>query len=221
MITAVYFWKVPTRAIPFAIWSMALDRRRLRAMPGVSFAKMLGCGKGETFTPSDADAHRWGLLVTIEESQVDKLDSSPLVTRWRKRSRQEFRVLMDPIACHGKWSGKEPFVIGIKGFDGPSRVVAITRARIAWLKNLSFWKSVPPVVQALKENPGLIAAIGVGEAPIGLQGTFSLWESEEALKEFAFRSAGHKGAIVATTKQKWFSEELFARFRVKEIRGDL
>ena len=221
MITALYFWEVPTRAIPFAIWSMAVDRRRLRAMPGVSFAKMLGCGKGETFTPSDADIHRWGLLVSIDESQVGNLDASLLLARWRKRSVQEFRVLMDPIACHGKWSGREPFVVIAQDHDGPSKIVAITRARIAWRKNLSFWKSVPTVADALKSHPGLIAAIGVGEAPIGLQGTFSLWESEDALKEFAFRSKAHKAAIMATTKQEWFSEELFARFRVREIRGNL
>ncbi len=200
---------------------MARDRSRFRRMQGVSFAKMLGCGKGETFTPSDADIHRWGVLVCIDDSQIESFDSSPLIQRWRVRSTGEFRVLMEPISVHGQWSKKEPFQIASVTGGHTEKVVAITRARIAWTKNLSFWKSVPPVAQGLRTSPGLISALGIGEAPVGLQGTFSLWESEEALKEFAFKSPSHKEAIKATARQRWFSEELFARFRVSEIRGNL
>lgn len=221
VITAVYFWKVPSRVIPFALWSMAVDRRRLRSAQGISFAKMLGCGKGATFTPSDADIHRWGMLICIEDSQLEKFDSSPLVQRWRSRSSDEFRVLMQPISSHGQWSKREPFKVVVPEQEFSSKIVAITRARITWRKNLAFWKSVPPIAHSLRQSPGLISAIGVGEAPIGLQGTFSLWDSQESLKNFAYKSPAHKEAIMATSREKWFTEDLFARFQVKEIRGDL
>ena len=65
------------------------------------------------------------------------------------------------------------------------------------------------------------ASFGIGEAPFGLQGTFSLWESSTALRDFAFRGKAHAQAIADTEKFKWYSEELFARFDVVEIRGFL
>jgi hypothetical protein len=67
----------------------------------------------------------------------------------------------------------------------------------------------------------LVAAIGIGEAPIGLQGTFSLWESATAIRDFAYKGAAHQKAIADTSAYNWYSEELFARFAVREVRGTL
>ena len=164
-----------------AIVAMGFDRFFLMADNNVSFHKSLGTGKGETFTPSDANAQQWGLIAVVKD--IEKFDSSSVVKRWRKGSVSEFRAVLDPISSHGQWAGKEPFVATVKDWDG--QVAAITRARIKWSQNFRFWKSVPPVTISLKSAPGLVAAIGIGEAPIGLQGTFSLWESAAAIRDFA------------------------------------
>ena len=159
---------------------MALDRISLWRMNHISFWKLLGAGKGETFTPRDADPLRWGLLVVINPESESQLWDSPLVKRWRAKAISEFTADLAPISIHGSWSGKKPFA-DIDGADrewsGP--IAAITRARIKWRKNLIFWRSVPPVTSSLHNSHGLISAIGIGEAPIGLQGTFSLWRSAE------------------------------------------
>lgn len=218
MATVAYFWDSPP--LIFALSRMALDRRALRNFPGVSFAKLLGCGKGETFTPKDADKDRWGFLVVVEDSQIQTLDSSALVTRWRNKSRSEFRAVLDPISTHGRWSSRDPFELSSNP-QATGQVVAITRARIKWSKTLRFFRSVPPVTQSLHSSKGLISAIGIGEAPIGLQGTFSIWESGADLREFAYKGAAHTGAISDTEKYKWYAEELFARFSVREIRGSI
>ncbi len=220
MVTVLYFWILPTKSLPFALIRMALDRGALRKTDGVEFGKLLGCGKGETFLPSDVDINRWGLLATIEENQLAFLDSSQLVQRWRNHSTKEFRIVLDPISSHGKWSKREPFVPNVPAnFDG--QIAAVTRARIAWRQNLKFWKAVPPVSKSLHSAEGLIAAFGIGEAPIGLQGTFSLWQSSSALRNFAYKSQAHKDVIEATERNKWFPEELFARFAVRDVRGSL
>ena len=99
--------------------------------------------------------------------------------------------------------------------------IAITRARIKWLKNIKFWSSVPPVTGALRESAGLIGAIGIGEAPLGLQGTFSLWRDESSLKEFAYRGVAHTRVIKSTHREQWYAEELFARFAVIDKAGTL
>ena len=44
----------------------------------------------------------------------------------------------------------------------------------------------------LATRPGLRFAVGVGEAPVGLQGTVSVWESARALRGFAYGGAAHQ-----------------------------
>ena len=219
MITVVYFWQIKKVYLPFAILFMATHKFALKRLPGVSFVKLLGTGKGESFTPKDADPYRWGVLVTIGKDDLDKLDQSKVIRSWQRITKKEYRVILKPISVHGLWSGKQPFEV--EKFDWSGKIAAITRARIVWSKNLIFWRAVPPVTISLHQSPGLINAIGIGEAPIGLQGTFSLWESAAHLREFAYKGQAHTQAIKATEENKWYSEELFSRFAVMQERGGL
>jgi hypothetical protein len=212
-----YFWTIKPSRFPRAIHAMGFDRFRLMLDKNVSFHKSLGTGKGETFTPSDANALQWGLIASVAD--IEKFDKSFVIKRWRRISVSEYRAVLEPISSHGQWAGKEPFVATAKDWDGA--VAAVTRARIKWSQNFRFWRSVPPVTISLKSAPGLIAAIGIGEAPIGLQGTFSLWESAAAIREFAYKGAAHQKAIADTSTYKWYSEELFARFAVLDQRGSI
>jgi len=198
---------------------MAIHKFVLKRLPGVSFVKLLGTGKGESFTPKDADPYRWGALVTIQKDNLDNLDKSKVIIGWQKIAKKEYRAILKPISVHGLWSGKQPFEV--EKFDWNGKIAAITRARIVWRKNLIFWRAVPPVTISLHQSPGLINAIGIGEAPIGLQGTFSLWESAAQLRDFAYKGQAHTQAIKATEENKWYSEELFSRFAVVQERGGL
>ena len=181
MITVVYFWRIRKAFLPIAIINMAVNKLLLRVKFKKSFIKLLGTGKGESFTPKDADQFRWGLLITIDQSQLSELENSPVINVWRK----------------------------------------ISKNRIVWRKNLQFWRAVPPVTESLHSSPGLLNAIGIGEAPIGLQGTFSIWENAATLREFAYKGDAHVKAIAATQTNKWYSEELFARFAVIQEQGVL
>jgi hypothetical protein len=219
MITVIYFWQIKKVFLPVAILFMAIHKFALKRLPGVSFVKLLGTGKGESFTPKDADPYRWGALVTIQQDNLDNLDKSKVIRGWQKIAKKEYRVILKPISVHGLWSGKQPFEV--EKFDWNGKIAAITRARIVWRKNLIFWRAVPPVTISLHQSPGLINAIGIGEAPIGLQGTFSLWESAAQLRDFAYKGQAHTQAIKATEENKWYSEELFSRFAVVQERGGL
>lgn len=221
MITKVYFWRINKRDIPWAILRMALDRRSLRRNKSISFWKLLGTGKGETFTPRDADPRRWGLIINIEDVALTTFENSKLMKRWNKKSLDCFEGTLKPIAVHGKWSKKSPFKSEIAPIDWNGKVVAITRARIKWRKNFLFWRSVPPVTASLKAAPGLIGAIGIGEAPIGLQGTFSIWEDPKTISYFAYRGEAHKEVIAATAREKWYAEEMFGRFALIDSSGVL
>jgi hypothetical protein len=207
--TIFYIFTIKKSSIPFAFSQMAWGRRTARKIPGVTFAKLMGTGTGKTFTPSDADLRQWAILFV--GSDLDAIENSSFITRWKKRSEKVDRFDLNPVSSHGKWSKKEPFEITkAERTQGP--VVAITRARLKWSQSLRFWRSIPPVVEDLHRAPGLRFSIGIGEAPIGLQGTFSLWDSEAALRDFAYKNAPHRVAIENTEKFNWYSEELFARF---------
>jgi hypothetical protein len=216
-VTVIYFWKIKSSNIGFALLRMALDRGALRRIKGVQFAKMLGTGKGETFTPRDADANQWGALIVLDGTKLALLDNSKLIKRWRSHSLSEVRYLLDPISSHGLWAKVNPFAYATTQSDG--EIVAITRARIKWFQNFRFWRAVPPVTASLHSSAGLLKTIGIGEAPIGLQGTFSHWNSGADLRNFAYKGAAHQEAIAATERHNWYAEELFARFAVREIRG--
>lgn len=217
----VYFFTVPRKGIPFAFISMAIDRMRSRKFTGISFSKLLGTGSGQTFTPSDAVLTRWGMVVVIDENRIEAFDQSSIISNWRKRSTSEFRAVLSPLSSHGLWAKKNPFDFIAPLSNPDAQIAALTRARIKWNKNFIFWKSVPPVVIDLHSNPGLHAAIGIGEAPIGLQGTFSLWKSASALRDFAYKGKAHQVAIAQTQSIRWYSEELFARFEVLALRGEI
>jgi hypothetical protein len=219
MSTVVYFWRIQRRYLLMALIFMSVNKLALKRNKDIGFIKLLGTGRGETFTPKDADVFRWGLLITVKDENIASLDNSKVVKNWRKIATSEYRLILEPISAHGKWSGKEPFNIKVKDWSG--KVAAVTRARIVWRKNFTFWSAVPPVTRSLHASEGLIAAIGIGEAPIGLQGTFSIWENGAALRQFAYKDAAHTAAIKATSVNNWYSEELFARFAVIQERGQL
>ena len=222
MITVIYLWRIDRKSAPRAIWHMATDRRRLKRDRRVGFFKLIGTGTGETFTPRDADATLWGLILTIDEAALLEFDSGSVITRWRAFATSEARYIATPISSHGQWSKSQPFEVDhelAKTWEG--KVMALTRARIQWRKNLQFWRAVPPVITSLRGSSGVESAIGIGEAPIGLQGTLSIWSDGAALREFAYKGAAHSAVIRETQKRRWYSEELFARFALREVRGSV
>jgi hypothetical protein len=217
----LHLWRVPPAAVPAAVLRMARDRGTVRRTPGIRFAKLLGTGDGRTFTVRDADPLRWGLLATwtCASAARDFERSSPVAAGWRGLSEEAWRVDLRPTSSRGTWSGREPFGAPVPTrTDGP--VAAITRARLRMRRAPSFWRSVPPVSADLRGRSGLRAAVGIGEAPVGLQGTFSLWSSEAAVREFG-RDPAHAAAVARTTPERWYAEELFARFAVLDAEGTL
>ena len=66
-----------------------------------------------------------------------------------------------------------------------------------------------------------ITSFGIGEVPLYRQATFSVWESVEDMKAFAYQSAEHREVIQKTRDENWYSEELFARFKLIASFGTL
>ena len=211
--------RVKSRHILIAFSLMARQRMSMRKLPGLTFYKLMGTGSGKTFTVRDADLNHWCIL-SVWETQEDSsayLTSKP-ARQWQKIALTEANIELEPLSAKGTWAKKTPFGNPVpEKWDGLT--AALTRASIKprWWRE--FWRSVPPVSADLNSTAGLITSLGIGEAPIGLQGTFSIWETNESITAFSSRQKPHAAVIARTHETGWYSEELFARFKVKKLSG--
>lgn len=219
-LVTLHVWGVPPRAVPVALGRMALDRVLLRHS-GARFTRLLGTGDGRTFTLRDADPQHWALLATWDSPEdAAVLETSSTARGWDRIADERLVLRLTPLASRGRWGGEEPF-----GSPTPRRapdgvpVVSITRARVRVRSWRTFAAAVPPVSADLHDVDGLRMAVGVGEAPVGLQGTVSLWRDAAALTEFAHRRAPHQEVMRRTVEEDWYAEELFARFAVESVQG--
>ena len=211
--------RVRSRHILIAFSLMARQRLSMRKLPGLTFYKLLGTGSGKTFTVRDADLNHWCVL-SVWETQEDSLAylTSKPARQWRKIALTEANIELEPLSAKGTWAKKSPFGNPVpEKWDGLT--AALTRASIKprWWRE--FWRSVPPVSADLNSTAGLITSLGIGEAPIGLQGTFSIWETNESITAFSSKQKPHAAVIARTHETGWYSEELFARFKVKKLSG--
>jgi hypothetical protein len=208
MPVTLHVWRVPRRRLGAAMLRMAVGGRRLS---GVRFAKFLGTGTGISFGPGDADLTRYAALIVSD----DKIE----LPSWDRIAAARATIDLTPLTSRGTWSGRTPFGSpASRKSDG--MVLALTRARLRPAKALTFWRAVPPVARELADAPGLLARFGVGEAPIGWQGTVSVWRDAADLTRFAYRQPEHRAVIARTPATRWYAEELFARFAVDGITGD-
>ena len=208
-----------TTGVLGAVNRMARDRSRVRRLPGCSFAKLLGTGSGATFTMRDADLHHWAILICwTDDGGPARFENSTTHRAWSKLTHEQASFRLRPLAARGTWSGHVPFGDPVaERWDGA--VAALTRARIKPRHWPTFWRAVPPVSADLHAGGGVLQTLGIGEAPVGLQGTFSIWQNSAALNEFAYGRSPHREVVRRTAELGWYSEELFARFAVLETAG--
>ena len=211
--------RVKSRHILIAFSLMARQRLSMHKLPGLTFYKLMGTGSGRTFTVRDADLNHWCVL-SVWETQEDSLAylTSKPARQWRKIALTEANIELEPLSAKGTWAKKSPFGNPVpEKWDGLT--AALTRASIKprWWRE--FWRSVPPVSADLNSTAGLITSLGIGEAPIGLQGTFSIWETNESITAFSSKQKPHAAVIARTHETGWYSEELFARFKVTKLSG--
>lgn len=192
-------------------WSrVALGGWPLRRVPGLRFAKALGSGfhGGFGLRPS---ASRQGLFAVFgSEAEAEAfLQGSATVADYRARAKELCIAVLRATSSRGEWRGER---IGVSAETMlNARVAALTRASIRPHKALRFWRRSPPAEEALHRAEGCLLAVGLGEAPLVRQATFSVWESQAAMDAYA-RSGAHLDAIRAAARDDYFSESMFVRF---------
>ncbi|MDV6374010.1 hypothetical protein [Deinococcus arenicola] len=199
---------------------MATDHTHLRGLPGLEFYRLLGTGQGAKLSLS-VDLRRWARLAVWQSPAAFELfESSPWRQQEREQTSNTVTLLLRPLRWHGRWGGLEPFGAAVpRTPSGDFPLAVLTRAVIRPSKLGPFWRAVPGTQAFLPGQPGLISAMGLGEWPVVQQATFSVWQDAASMRAYAYGGHAHRQAIARTRQENWYSEELFARFEVKEVRG--
>ncbi|MFN3851355.1 MAG: DUF3291 domain-containing protein [Spirosomataceae bacterium] len=222
MLVSLTIVRYPKRYIPMAFISMAIFRLPVFLNSKIQFGKLLGCGKNGTFD-IQPDYQQWGMM-TVWKNKEDFEDfkkNSFVWKFWKFFTNEQWTLLCSPYESHGKWDGKEPFGSPVADKSYQGRIAVLTRATIRLNKLKNFWKNVPVVADSMTKAKGFITSVGIGEAPFVKQATFSVWESLEDVKQFAYRQRQHAEVVKLTRQGRWYSEELFARFIILESFGTL
>lgn len=209
--------KYPNRFIPFAFFAMALHRLPLWRQKNISFYKLMGTGKNGTFDKRP-DFNQWAIMAAhVSETTNMSIEIlyGKFIAKWFCIFKCETKTyLLEPIEGHGTWDNKKPFGILPSKSDYEGKIAVLTRATIKLNKLKYFWQNVAPVAEKMNTAKGFLTSYGVGEIPWIKQATFSIWESKEDMKNFAYGMKEHAEVIKKTRQQKWYSEDMFTRFRI-------
>lgn len=199
----------------WAFGQMQFAHSFLRKTPGLNFYKLMGSGKDPGFNPFP-DWNVYALLCNWENEAAanDFFQNAAKFRQYQKHTTEQWTIFMKPIHAKGLWSGANPFSPTSDLDETNPLIAVITRATIRKKNLVQFWRYVPisqsPILKGCK---GLIYTKGIGEVPLVQMATFSIWQSMEDLKNFAYNSPEHKEAISKTHKIDWYKEEMFARFQ--------
>lgn len=199
--------------------SMALFRLPLWLSRNIQFYKLMGCGRNGTFDKTP-DWRQWALL-TISNT-ADAGDRPSFIKYWWKFFRVEiWELQLEPIEGHGTWDGKAVFGTLPKqsSYEGPIGI--LTRATIRPSQLGRFWSHVDAIAQQMANADGFVTSVGIGEVPWIKQATFSIWESKENMRQFAYKMKEHAEVVKKTHQEKWYSEDMFVRFKPLKSTGTL
>jgi hypothetical protein len=221
IVTVTFFNFEGTRNKWWMFGEMGKRSLNLKNTEGVTFAKMFGTGGGNGFSiRPDFGSYGWLSVWNTEGVARDFFENNSNFKDFKARSSGYFTVFLRVAAAHGRWDGIEPFEV-TDTFDIHSPVAVLTRATIKTSQLHRFWRFVPTVSRSMEGKEGLIFSKGIGELPIVQQATFSLWTSAKAMMDYAYKSPEHAEVVRKTREYGWYSEELFARFKVFDVEGNV
>ena len=205
-----------------AYWPWGWHRTALgswlpQTAPGLRFMKSLGSGLGGGFGLVPSPSHQ--AMFCVFDSADDArhfIDDSALVARYRQRSAELFIATLRATSVRGSWDGMSLAASAALPPDSP--VATLTRASIRASAAAAFWRHAPAAQHSLMDAPGCELAIGMGEAPLLRQATFSLWQNTAAMDSYA-RTGAHLQAIRAAWKHEFFTESMFVRFLPVRLQG--
>jgi quinol monooxygenase YgiN len=197
----------------------------LREIAGLSFAKVMGSGQNGGFSLRPSPSHQ-GLICVFDQwqSAVDFLHGSH-VKSMTERAREWWYGIFAVRSARGQWDkqvwepSNDSMCLADSGAQAhPQMLGVLTRANIRPAKAMAFWRHAPAAQADLEHAQGCHIAVGLGEAPLVRQCTFSLWQDSASMTQYAQHSS-HLQAIQAAYRHSFFSESLFVRMQLLNMQG--
>ena len=199
--------------------------RALHGTPGLRFAKVMGSGHAGGFSLRPSASHQGFICCFDGWASAQNFLNGPLIGQLREKAREWWQGLFAVQSARGAWDQQEwqvtpPELLAHPAAQGePSDMLAVlTRASIKPAKAMAFWRYAPAAQADLDQAPGCEIAMGLGEAPLLRQCTFSLWQNLDCMQRYAHHDA-HQQAIEAAYRHQFFSESLFVRMRLLSMQG--
>ena len=189
---------------------LGTDRVALRSVPGLRFHRLLGTGAGSDTGPG-ADLRRSALFAVWDDDAALEAFHIRMADRWAAAD-EAWHVRLRAAGGHGTWRGVPVLDLLAPAHTNGGPVAIITRADVRLRSWRTFRAAGRPVSDELQRADGLLAVVGIGEAPVGRLGTFSLWRDLAAARAFAVDRPHHREVVQRTRREDWYGEELFARF---------
>ncbi len=220
MLTTLTIFTLQPGQRRWGLAQMGTSPRVLKRVPGLRFFQLLGSGAANGFGALP-NFDRYGLMAVwdTEEAATTFFEAHALWADYQHRSLETWTAELAPLRSHGLWDGVNPFDYQTPAMPETGPVAVLTRASIRLRRAWRFWGYVEPTSRTLADVPGVQLAIGLGELPLVRQATFSVWDSAEAMQQYAYRDARHREVIQLTRREGWYTEELFARFGVLRSYG--
>ncbi|MEN9888780.1 MAG: Spheroidene monooxygenase [Pseudomonadota bacterium] len=202
-----------------------------KPVPGLLGAKVMGSGHEGGFTLRPSATHQ-GLICRFDraDAAMDFLHGEQ-VQAYRDRARECWGGLLAVTASRGQWD-QQAWGLSEGGSaqlssawqqrlpppQAQAPLAVLTRASIHPGKATAFWRHAPATQASLDAASGCLLAMGLGEAPLVRQCTFSLWQDESTMLQYA-REGAHQQASAAAYRHGFFSESMFVRMRVLRMAG--
>ncbi len=204
-------------AVPWGLSRLVLGPRDLGPVPGLRFARVLGSGRegGFGLAPS---LQVQGLITFFEHLDAAQafIHHSPALQARQERAQESLIALLAVASSRGSWAGV-PLAPSAQIAPGQP-MASLTRAAIRPSRAREFWRHSPASQASLASAPGCRMAVGLGEAPLLRQATFSLWDETAAMTAYA-HSGAHRSASEGAWSHNWFSEWMFVRFAPLSLQG--
>jgi heme-degrading monooxygenase HmoA len=143
----------------------------------------------------------------VAESQV----ANAMANGWSAR--------LQPLRAWGSWPAVPDDLPTTRNVESVGPVAVLTMGRVRVRRALPFVRASAKAEGRVVTAPGLIWATGTARPPF--VSTFSLWESAEAAREYAFAAGAHNDAIAQGRAEPFHKREAFVRFRPYATTGHL
>ena len=195
----------------------------LKHVAGLLFAKVMGSGHEGGFGLRPSASHQGMVLMFDTHDHATSFLQSDTAQQYKNNAREWFSACMTIDSSRGAWNQMAWQATASDAGNPPASqdglpMATLTRASIRSTSAMAFWRYAPAAQADLQTAQGCLLAMGLGEAPLLRQCTFSIWQDTASMVAYA-HSGAHHAAIQAAYKHGFFTESMFVRMRVLAMDG--